>query len=138
VKSDVPLQFPPTFTFVFRAFTTLDGVGKTLDPSYDLTRIAQPYLKELVDLRDGNAYISVLNSWAKRLGWRREDIFSLVQSPRRVAHIDDVTKRLEQGDLKLQVLELFLHKLSFSLFFFCCVGTAAYAVYVCLEDFGDD
>jgi predicted unusual protein kinase regulating ubiquinone biosynthesis (AarF/ABC1/UbiB family) len=117
VKSDVPLQFPPTFTFVFRAFTTLDGVGKTLDPSYDLTRIAQPYLKELVDLRDGNAYISVLNSWAKRLGWRREDIFSLVQSPRRVAHIDDVTKRLEQGDLKLQVLELLHYTLRlFTLF----------------------
>jgi hypothetical protein len=101
-----------------------------LDPSYDLTRIAQPYLKELVDLRDGNAYISVLNSWAKRLGWRREDIFSLVQSPRRVAHIDDVTKRLEQGDLKLQVLELLLYKLRDFSLIFCCVGRT---VWHCVE-----
>ncbi|KAG5178472.1 ABC1 family-domain-containing protein [Tribonema minus] len=103
VKSDVPLQFPAAFTFVFRAFTTLDGIGKTLDPGYDLTKIAQPYLKELVDLRDGNAYVSILNSFAKRVGWRREDIGALVTSPRRVKHIDDVARRLEEGDLKLQV-----------------------------------
>ena len=67
VGSDVPFKFPTTFTFVFRAFTSLDGIGKGLDPAYDLVRLAQPFLKELVDLRDGSAFISLLKTWGKKL-----------------------------------------------------------------------
>ena len=103
VGSDVPFKFPPTFTFVFRAFTTLDGIGKGLDPKYDLTRLAQPFLKELVDLRDGSAFLSFYNTWAKKLGWRPEDIANVVQSPRKVANLNSVITKMEQGDLKLRV-----------------------------------
>ncbi|CAM9176522.1 unnamed protein product [Choristocarpus tenellus] len=102
-SASVPVQFPACFTFVFRAFTTLDGIGKTLDPRYDLTKIASPYLKELLDLKDGNTYVSVFKTWAKRLGWRGQDIASVVQSPRRVQHVDSVVTKLERGDLKLRV-----------------------------------
>lgn len=103
VGSDVPFKFPPTFTFVFRAFTSLDGIGKGLDSKYDLTRLAQPFLKELIDLRDGSALVSALKAWGKSLGWRPIDISNTVQSPRKVAYLEDVVTRLEQGDLKLRV-----------------------------------
>ena len=103
VGSDVPFKFPPTFTFVFRAFTSLDGIGKGLDPKYDLTKLAQPFLKELIDLRDGSALVSVFKGWGKSLGWRPVDIKNAVQSPRKIAYMDNTLSKMERGDLKLRV-----------------------------------
>jgi predicted unusual protein kinase regulating ubiquinone biosynthesis (AarF/ABC1/UbiB family) len=103
IGSDVPFKFPPTFTFVFRAFTSLDGIGKGLDPQYDLTRLAQPYLKELVDLRDGSAAVSFINSFGKKVGLRPVDINTAVSSPRNIAQATDILTRMEQGDLKVRV-----------------------------------
>jgi len=103
VSDDAPFKFPATFTFVFRAFTTLEGIGKSLDPSYDLTRIARPYLKELIDLKDGSATLSAIKAAQKRLGWRKEDIESVVTQPRRVAYISRTLQSMERGDLKLRV-----------------------------------
>ena len=96
VGSDVPFKFPPTFTFVFRAFTSLDGIGKGLDSQYDLTKLAQPYLKELVDLRDGSAFLSLAKTVGNALGWRPKDIANAVQSPRKVAYLEDTVSRMEQ------------------------------------------
>ena len=61
----------------------LHSIGKGLDPDYDLTRIAQPYLKELIALRDGSATLSVIKSVSKAVGWRPQDIAAVVQEPRR-------------------------------------------------------
>ncbi|CAN0460974.1 unnamed protein product, partial [Discosporangium mesarthrocarpum] len=38
-----------------------------------------------------------------QVGWRPEDIAALVQGPRKVAYVEGITRKLEQGDLKLRV-----------------------------------
>lgn len=103
VTEDECFNFPPVFTFVFRAFTTLEGIGKGLNPKYDLTMIAGPYLKELIDLKDGSAAVTAIKAFKKKVGWRNEDIRDLVTQPRKTAYIEDTLRRMESGDLRLRV-----------------------------------
>ncbi|MEM7631821.1 MAG: AarF/UbiB family protein, partial [Pseudomonadota bacterium] len=48
VAYDQPFRFPATFTFVMRAFSTLEGVGKGLDPEFNFMEAAKPYATELM------------------------------------------------------------------------------------------
>lgn len=47
-SADKPFRFPATFTFVVRSFTVLDGIGKSLNPRFDISEIAAPYARSLL------------------------------------------------------------------------------------------
>lgn len=57
-------RFPATFTFVVRSFTVLDGIGKSLDPRFDISEIAAPYAREL--LLEGSPQVGGMEGWASQ------------------------------------------------------------------------
>jgi len=106
IGGEKPFRYPEAFPFILRAFTALEGIGKSLDPGYDVYRIASRYVKELVDLKDGNAALTVAKDVQKRLGLRQEDLFGLVLFPRKITKLDKLADRVESGELKLRVRAL--------------------------------
>jgi len=106
-QAERPFLFPPKFTFVFRAFSTIDGIGKSLDPAeFDLSRLSQPYLRELADLRDGSTATSALKELGRRVGLRPVDLAQVVTQPRVVSALHESVRRIEEGEVKLRVRAL--------------------------------
>lgn len=106
VGSEVPFKFPPTFTFVFRAFTSLDGIGKGLDTNYDLTKLTVPYLRKLGELKYGSETASLAVDFAQKTGLNRRDVFSVVKAPRNMQYVTDTLEKMERGELKIRVRAL--------------------------------
>jgi len=100
-------RFPSTFTFIFRAFASYDGIGKGLDAGYDLTKFAQPFINELTET---DQYSSGFDKWADRLskatGLNQEDVETAISQPRKVAYLEETLRAMEQGQLKIRVRSL--------------------------------
>eukprot|EP01018_Ginkgo_biloba_P038096 Gb_35512 [translate_table: standard] len=105
IAVDQPFRFPATFTFVVRAFSVLDGIGKGLDPRFDISEIAKPYALELLRFREAGMEV-VVKDFKKR--WERQSraFSNLFRQADRVEKLAEVIQRLEQGDLKLRVRTL--------------------------------
>lgn len=105
IAADQPFRFPATFTFVVRAFSVLDGIGKGLDPRFDITEIAKPYALELLRFREVGFEV-VVKDLKKR--WERQSraFYNLFRQADRVEKLADIIQRLEKGDLKLRVRTL--------------------------------
>ncbi|KAL3684596.1 hypothetical protein R1sor_002618 [Riccia sorocarpa] len=105
IAVDQPFRFPATFTFVVRAFSVLDGIGKGLDPRFDISEIAKPYALELLRFREAGVEV-VFKDFRKRWDRQAQAFANIFRQADRVEKIADVIQRLEQGDLKLRVRTL--------------------------------
>ncbi|KAG4392820.1 hypothetical protein AAZX31_04G201000 [Glycine max] len=105
IAADQPFRFPATFTFVVRAFSVLDGIGKGLDPRFDITEIAKPYALELLRFREAGVEV-VLKDFRKRWDRQSQAFYNLIRQADRVDKLANIIQRLEQGDLKLRVRTL--------------------------------
>ena len=101
IALDSPFRFPATFTFVLRAFATLEGIGKALDPDFSFAVTAGPYAQELLDLQDARSQQTFLlqqfQAQATEVGQ------AAAAMPLRVQRIENIIGQLEGGDLKLRV-----------------------------------
>lgn len=92
---DQPFRFPATFTFVLRALSTLEGLGKGLDPSFNFIEIAQPFATQMIN-ESANTFASP-SGLLNQLGQQAAQAANL---PRRVEQALD---RLDNGDLRVRV-----------------------------------
>ncbi|KAJ4755149.1 Protein kinase superfamily protein [Rhynchospora pubera] len=101
IAQDQPFRFPSTFTFVIRAFSTLEGIGYTLDPDFSFVKVAAPYAQELLDLKQKRpGGVELVEEIRKQANDARNSTISM---PYRVQKIEDFVQQLESGDLKLRV-----------------------------------
>ena len=100
IAYDQPFRFPATFTFVMRAFSTLEGVGKGLDPDFNFMEVAKPFALQLMS-SNGNSSSDAANSILTELGRQAAQVSSSALSlPRR---IEDTLDKLERGDIRVRV-----------------------------------
>lgn len=93
-----PFRFPATFTFVMRAFSTLEGVGKGLDPEFNFMEVAKPFAIQIMangnPSADANNILSELSRQAAQVS------STALGLPRR---IEDTLDKLERGDVRVRV-----------------------------------
>jgi len=101
-------RFPPTFTFIFRAFASIDGIGKGLDNKFDVGKLAQPFVEKFIEDQKGykSAVDKSFNIFQKATGLNKDDINSAVSSPRKIAYIEETMRSIEEGNLKIRVRSL--------------------------------
>lgn len=99
IAYDQPFRFPATFTFVMRALSTLEGLGKGLDPSFDFMEVAKPFAVNLMENGNlGNTLSSAfLGELGKQAAQAGNSAFNL---PRK---LEETIAKLENGDIRLRV-----------------------------------
>lgn len=98
VAYDQPFRFPATFTFVMRAFSTLEGVGKGLDPDFNFMEAAKPFAtKFMSDSNSPNSTDSLLGELGRQAAQMSTTALGL---PRR---LEDTLEKLERGDIRVRV-----------------------------------
>ncbi|XP_047319726.1 protein ACTIVITY OF BC1 COMPLEX KINASE 7, chloroplastic [Impatiens glandulifera] len=100
IAQDQPFRFPATFTFVLRAFSTLEGIAYILDSNFSFVKIAAPYAQELLDLKQQRSGTQLVREIRKQADDARTSTMSM---PNRIQQIEEIVKQLESGDLKLRV-----------------------------------
>ncbi|MGF1536624.1 MAG: ABC1 kinase family protein [Elainellaceae cyanobacterium] len=98
IAYDQPFRFPATFTFVMRAFSTLEGVGKGLDPDFNFMEVARPFALELMtNETPSSSNNGLLDEISRQAAQVSTTALGLPQ------RIDNTIGKLDRGDLRIRV-----------------------------------
>ena len=105
-ENDV-FRFPSTFTFIFRSFASIEGIGKGLSDNYDIGKLAQPFIEKFTEVQKNETPAEKnLNIFTKATGLNQKDILKAISSPKKIAYIEETLREIERGDLKIRVRSL--------------------------------
>lgn len=101
-------RFPSTFTFIFRAFASIDGIGKGLDEKYDIGQLAQPFIEKFTETQKGykSDFDKNLQIFQKATGLNSMDVETAISSPRKIQYVEETLREMEAGNLKIRVRSL--------------------------------
>jgi predicted unusual protein kinase regulating ubiquinone biosynthesis (AarF/ABC1/UbiB family) len=91
-----PFRFPATFTFVMRALSTMEGVGRGLDPNFNFMEVAKPFAMKLMSNENASSN-NLFDELSRQAVQVSNSAFGL---PRR---LEDTLDKLEKGDLRVRV-----------------------------------
>jgi len=101
IAYDQPFRFPATFTFVIRALSTLEGLGKGLDPSFNFMEVAKPYATNLMENGTAKESGNLSTAFLGELGRQAAQVSNTaIALPRR---IDETLSKLDRGDIRVRV-----------------------------------
>lgn len=105
IKSEVvaifekqPFRLPPQMTYLLKSLTTLDGIARILDPEYNFSTAAQPFVKSIVLTRGRGNTLGALAQQAKDFL-----VYQLNKPSRMEILLERLEERIERGELMIQV-----------------------------------
>ena len=101
-------RFPSTFTFIFRAFASVEGIGKGLDESFDIGKLAQPFIEKFTESQKeySSEAAKQFSIFQKATGLNTKDVNTAIRSPKKIAYIEETLRSMEEGTLKIRVRSL--------------------------------
>jgi predicted unusual protein kinase regulating ubiquinone biosynthesis (AarF/ABC1/UbiB family) len=93
-----PFRLPAQMTFILKALTTLDGIARTLNPQYNPTESAQPFVKSLALTKTRGNAIAELSKQAKDFLQ-----YQLNKPNKTEIVVQRLTERVERGELQFRV-----------------------------------
>lgn len=93
-----PFRLPSKMTYILKSLTTLDGIARILDPEYNFTAAAQPFVKSMTLSRGKGSALTELAKQARSF-----IAYKLNQPSGTELLLRRLEDRMEQGELRVLV-----------------------------------